>query len=66
MEADPRHSELVIEQLSLGDANGVVTPGIREENDVEEGGDGSQQLEGNDITMFRRVDAGCNYLAPEK
>ena len=61
LEADPRHSELVIEQLGLDDANGVITPGIREEEDVEEGGERSQQLEGNDITMVRRVAARCNY-----
>lgn len=30
-EADPRHSEILVEQLGLSEAKGVSTPGVREE-----------------------------------
>ena len=63
MEADPRHAELIIEQLGLNDANGVVTPGVKEDEEVEEGEEEPDHLQGNDVTMFRRVAARCNYLA---
>ena len=35
-EADPRHVELVIEQLNLKEANVVSTPGIRDEGRTKE------------------------------
>ena len=58
LEADPRHAELRIEQLGVGEMRSAATPGIDEvdrEDDVE--------ITGSDATRFRSVAARCNYLA---
>ena len=64
IEADPRHAELVVEQLGLVDEKGVNTPGISgtEEEDLEDDVD----LEGEDITRYRGVIARCNYMAVDR
>ena len=64
IEADPRHAELVVEQLGLTDEKGVVTPGISgsEEEDTEDDVD----LEGEEATRYRGVIARCNYLATDR
>ena len=48
MEADPRHAELIIEQLGLGDDKGTGTPGLSgaDEDDKED----EVPLVGADIT----------------
>ena len=59
LEADPRHAELIIEQLGVGGSRSVVTPGI-EDDDIE----GVEvNIEGADATRFRGVAARCNYLS---
>ena len=62
IEADPRHAELVVEQLGIED-KGVSTPGVSglDEEDTEE----DVPLEGEDITRYRGVIARCNYLAAD-
>ena len=64
VEADPRHAELVVEQLGLEGEQGVSTPGLsgNEEEDTEDDVD----LEGDDVTRFRGVIARCNYLAVDR
>ena len=37
MEVDSRHAELIIEQLGLGTAKGVSTPGLDDQDEVGEG-----------------------------
>ena len=61
MEADPRHAELVVEQLGVEATRSVATPGVdgTDETDNEEDID----IEGADITRFRGVAARCNYLS---
>ena len=61
IEADPRHAELIVEQLGVEAARAVVTPGVdgTEEVDNEEDID----IDGTDITSFRGVAARCNYLS---
>ena len=59
LEADPRHAELVIEQLGVGGSRSVVTPGVDDDDDETVEVD----IEGADATRFRGVAARCNYLA---
>jgi hypothetical protein len=63
IEVDPRHAELVAEQLGIDD-KGVSTPGVSgiDEEDTEE----DVPLEGEGITRFRGVIARCNYLAADR
>ena len=63
IEADPRHAELVVEQLGIED-KGVSTPGVSglDEEDTEE----DVPLEGEDATRFRGVMTRCNYLAVDR
>ena len=63
IEADPRHAELVIEQLGLDNDNGVATPGVSGTD--EEYTDTDTPLVGDDITKYRGVIARCNYLGTD-
>ena len=64
IEADPRHSELVVEQLGLINEKTVATPGLggQDEDDLPE----DTPLVGSDVTSFRGVAARCNYLGPDR
>ena len=64
IEADPRHAELVIEQLGLKNEREVGTPGVsaQDEDDLDD----DERLRGNDFTCFRGVVARCNYLGPDR
>ena len=59
LEADPRHSELIVEQLGLAQTRAVSTAGADEKEDEAEE---LVELEGNDVRLFRGVAARCNYL----
>ena len=61
--ADPRHAELVVEQLGIADRV-VSTPGVSGIDEEEE--DGDVPLEGGDITRYRGVIALCNYMAADR
>ena len=63
IEADPRHAELVVEQLGIMD-KGVSTPGVSgsEEEDEED----DIPLVGEDITRYRGVIVRCNHMAAER
>ena len=50
-EADPRHAELVIEQLGLDSDSGVVTPGVSGADEEDNGND--LPVFGEDITRCR-------------
>jgi len=58
VEADPRHAELVVEQLGLQNEKSVVTPGVSgaEEDDQPD----EIPLVGADVTSYRGVTARCN------
>ena len=60
MEADPRHAELVVEQLGLQDDSGIGTPGLSGAD--EDNNDDDFPLTGTDITSYRGVIAQCNCL----
>ena len=63
-EVDPRHAEIVIEQLNLKDAKSVNTPGTKDEGHTAE--DHHTPLEDKEATMYRAIVARCNYLAPDR
>ena len=64
LEADPRHAELIVEQLGLDTTKGLSTPGI-DEDDMPEVGD-DELLTGADITLFRGLAAQCTYLSMDR
>ena len=63
MEADPRHAELVVEQLGIKDDKGIGTPGLSGAD--QDDNDDDVPLTGADITRYREVIARCNYLASD-
>ena len=63
-EADPRHCELVIEQLGMQSTKGLSTPGAdNDDNDTEED---NVELTGRDVTLLRGLAARCNYLSLDR
>ena len=61
MEADPRHAELIVEQLGAGTLRAAATPGV--DGVDEEDREDDIEIIGADATRFRGVAARCNYLA---
>ena len=64
LEGDPRHAELVVEQLNLQSGKSVSTPGADDPVDDEE--DADQALDPSEASAFRAVAARCNYLASDR
>ena len=64
MEADPRHAELVVEQLGVNYDKGVGTPGLTGADDGDN--DDDVPLTGADITSYRGVLARCNFLGTDR
>ena len=64
LEADPRHAELIIWQLGLGDARIVTILGAKEEGRTQE--DSEQKLKETDATRYGAIVARCNYLALDR
>ena len=60
-EPDPRHAEILIEQLGLSGAKPVSTPGIKESSD-----DLPEPLPEADVTTYRSMVARLNYLAQDR
>ena len=63
-EADPRHGDLVAEQLGVQQGKGLSTPGNDDDEDVHAGDD--EELAGDDITLFRGLAARCNSMAQDR
>ena len=64
LEADPRHCELVIEQLGLHKSKSLSTPGnVDDDRETEED---KVELAGRDVTRFRGLAARINYLALDR
>ena len=61
IEADPRHAELIVEQLGVTEARTVVSPGI--DGAAEDDEEDDVDIVGLDLTRFRGVAARCNYLS---
>lgn len=63
-EVDPRHAELIVEQLEFGDASIVAIPGAKEEVRTQENAE--HKVNEQDATKYRARVARCNYLAPDR
>lgn len=63
-EADPRHAGIVIEELGLKGAKGVVTPGTKEEGTTKD--DHEEKLDEHGHHRYRAIVARLNYLATER
>lgn len=61
-EADPRHVEILIEQMALQNAKAVTTPGTKEEGTTQE--DKDEKLDEQEVSKYRALVARCNYLSP--
>ena len=61
MKLIPRHAELIIEQLGVGELRSAAAPGIDGIDEVDREDD--VEITGSDATRFRGVAARCNYLA---
>ena len=59
-EADPRHAEIVIAELGLKEAKGVVAPGTKEEGNTKE--DKDDKLDEASSSRYRAIVARLNYL----
>ena len=64
IEADPRHAELVIEQMNVAEDKGVATPGVSgmEEDDRDD----DEELQGEQVRIYRAIAARLNYLSPDR
>ena len=57
LEADPRHAELIVEQLGVGDCRSMASPGVDESEEVDYEQD--VDIVGDDATRFR---GACSAL----
>ena len=65
LEGDPRHAELVVEQLGLEDTAPLSSPGI-DQPEPEAGDDNDDELSPADASTYRRIAARCNYLSADR
>ena len=64
-EADPRHRQVILKELTLEDCKPVTTPWGPQEQGCLQDGDG-ELLCGAEATKFRAVVARLNYLAMDR
>ena len=55
LEADPRHSEMIVEQLRISGSGGITTAGGQ--NEEIESPEHEEKLPAGDVTLFRGVAA---------
>ena len=63
VEVDPRHVEILIKEMGLGEANAVKTPGVK---DRDKGEHCEQPLDKAEASMYRSCVARDNYLAQDR
>ena len=64
IEADPRHAELILEQLDVKSGGGITTAGTPQEEATTD--TSAEPLVGRDATLFRGLAARCNYLSLDR
>ena len=62
LEGDPRHAELVIEQLKLQDAQSLSSPGVDSDEPEAESIDDTE-LDPVEAKLYRGIPARCNYMS---
>ena len=62
-EADPRHSDIIVEEMGMGDSRGTKTPCERARKDETE-----EEIFMNnaDASKYRQITARANYLASDR
>ena len=63
-EVDPRHVEIIVDQLKLKEAKAVATPGTKEEGTTTH--DCTEALDEQQSSMYRAITARCNYISPDR
>ena len=63
-EADPRHTEIIIEHLRLKEAKAVSTPGTKDEGRTS--ADCDEELDDTQASQYRAITARCNYITPDR
>ena len=64
IQPDQRHADLIVQELQLGSANKVITPGEHEPRRKE--GENEEELEEGEATRYRAIAARANYLAADR
>ena len=64
VEADQRHADLIVQELALEDARGVITPGENEPRRKD--GENEEELDSEEATRYRCIAARANYLAADR
>ena len=62
-EADPRHVEILLQQLKMTDAKPVTTPGTKDEGRNSE--DHALKFDDKEAIEYRALVARCKHLAPD-
>ena len=69
-EADPRHAEIILQQLNISECKPVATPGTREEGHAKEGDQPNMMpdraLDREKGTAYRAIVARANYMSPDR
>lgn len=63
-EADPRHIEIIIDQLGLQEAKPVSTPGTKEVGRTQTNHE--DRLNDKETSNYRAIVARCNYIVPDR
>ena len=63
IEADPRHVEILINEMGLNESNSVKTPGVK---DRERDENNEQPLDRAEASLYRSCVARANYLAQDR
>ena len=61
IEADPRHAELIIQELGLTGTKGLSTPGVDDPENEDE-----NELGGDELSKYRSLAARANYLSMDR
>ena len=64
VEADQRHADLIVQELGLSDAKGVIPPGENDPRRKE--GENEEELTPDEATRYRAIAARANYLAADR
>ena len=62
MEADPRHAELLVQELTTDGSISLSTPGTGQMKEEDEG----EELEGERATKYRALAARLSYLSLDR
>ena len=64
MEPEQRHADLIVQELALEDARGVIAPGENEQRRKD--GETEEELNSEEATRYRGIAARAIYLAADR